>query len=111
MNYIVCSLLIATVVYASSLTAQTQEKKTVPENAKNVTEVTIPVNGMSCGDCCNSVESATKSVEGVLEVEADHEKGQARVKFDKSKTDIDKVVSAINENTGFKASKPEKNKK
>ena len=38
-------------------------------------ETTIKVNGMVCGGCENRVQNALKTIQGVEEVKADHEKG------------------------------------
>ena len=47
-------------------------------------------------------------VEGCEEAKADWEKGWAWAKYDPSKTNPEELVKAINENTAFEASLPEK---
>ena len=69
--------------------------------------VVIPVKGMTCGGCCIPVETAVKKLKGVVDAEADYEKGQATVTYEKDKVTVKKIVDAINK-TSFKASMPEK---
>jgi len=67
---------------------------------------TIQVSGMSCGACCNKVETAVAKLDGVVKVKADYEKGVASVVYETAKTDVDKIVEAINTETTFKAKAP-----
>ena len=69
--------------------------------------VVIPVKGMTCGGCCVPVEMVVKKLEGVVDVSADYEKGQATVTYQKDKVTVKKIVDAIS-TTSFKASMPEK---
>jgi len=66
----------------------------------------ISVTGMSCGACCTKVETAVAKLDGVVKVKADYEKGTAMVVYEKGKTDVDKIVKAINTETSFKATAP-----
>ena len=69
--------------------------------------VVLPIEGMTCGGCCISVETAVKKIEGVVNAKADYEEGQATVTYEKDKVTVKKIVDAIN-TTSFKASMPEK---
>lgn len=70
-----------------------------------VAEVTIPVQGMTCGSCEHHIETEVIRNDGVIEIHADHEKAIAHVKYDSSKISLDQLVAAINA-TGYKASLP-----
>ena len=70
-----------------------------------VTEVNIPVQGMTCGSCEHHIETEVKRKDGIVEIKADHEKAVASVKYDSTKISLDELVAAINE-TGYTASKP-----
>ncbi|MDZ7264542.1 MAG: cation transporter, partial [candidate division KSB1 bacterium] len=70
-----------------------------------ITEVTIPVQGMTCGSCEHHIETEVIRKAGVIEIKADHQKAIAHVKYDSSKISLDQLVAAINE-TGYKASMP-----
>lgn len=64
--------------------------------------VTIRVEGMHCEGCASSIEKKLKATEGVEEVRVSHEKKEAWVKFDDTKTSVARLRDAIN-STGFKA--------
>ncbi|UCE06133.1 MAG: heavy-metal-associated domain-containing protein [bacterium] len=70
-----------------------------------IAEVNIPVEGMICGSCEHHIETEVKQKEGIVEINADHEKAFAFVKYDSSKISLDELVAAINR-TGYKATKP-----
>lgn len=61
---------------------------------------TIDVDGMSCGGCEESVEKALRGVTGVVEAEADRERGIAKVEGD---ADAQDLVAAV-EDAGYRAS-------
>lgn len=60
---------------------------------------TITVEGMTCGDCEESVEEALQGVSGVIDATADREAEQARVDGD---ADVASLVQAV-EDAGFTA--------
>ncbi len=70
-----------------------------------VAEVTIPVQGMTCGSCEHHIETEVSRQAGVIEINADHEKAIAQVKYDSTKISLEQLVAAINA-TGYKASLP-----
>ncbi len=57
--------------------------------------VMINVSSMQCGTCKKNIETAVGKVDGVINVNVDKEKKVAHVNFDKSKTSISKIESAI----------------
>lgn len=73
--------------------------------AKNSTEITIPVKGMTCSGCNFNVEKAINKLEGIISAKADHTKGNVVVKLDSDKVTVDEIITRINE-TGYKAKKP-----
>lgn len=98
---VVGSLMILFLVVVFSCQKATETKQTEPI----ITEVNIPVQGMTCGSCEHHIETEVKRKDGIVEIKADHEKAFAYVKYDSSKISLDELVAAINE-TGYKASKP-----
>ena len=62
----------------------------------------IKIDGMTCGGCIASVYSATADIEGLDDISIELIDNQATVTFDDSKTDIEAIVSAI-EDAGFDA--------
>ena len=65
--------------------------------------VTIQITGMTCSSCVRSITKVLNSVPGVEKAEVSLEKENAVVTFDKTKTNADTLIAAI-ENGGFDAS-------
>ncbi len=63
----------------------------------NSREVTLKVEGMSCGHCKMAVEKALDSLDGVQKVEVDVEQGEVKVEFDSGKTDEKDIKDSITE--------------
>lgn len=61
---------------------------------------TITVEGMACSHCEQTVEEALQDIEGVSDVTADNESGQAIVE---GSADTELLVSAVEE-AGYEAS-------
>ncbi len=78
------------------------------EQSKDLSRVVIPVEGMTCGGCVVSIKIALKRMDGIVEVDGDHEKGTATVTYRRDKVSVERIVDRINEKTSFKASLPEK---
>lgn len=63
--------------------------------AKEITEKTLKVEGMMCGNCENHVKKALEAIKGVEEASADHTTGEVKVKLSKDVPDakLEKAVS------------------
>ncbi|MBI2447654.1 MAG: cation transporter [Candidatus Omnitrophica bacterium] len=72
---------------------------------KNEETVIIPVEGMTCFTCEVTVTSAIKRLDGVVSASASVSEKAANVIYDPNKTDINRLIEAINK-TGYKASMP-----
>lgn len=57
----------------------------------------LKIKGMSCGHCVDAVKTALQNVPGVKNAEVDLENGRAAVDFDASKTTVDKLALAVEE--------------
>ena len=68
----------------------------------NAEDISIKVDGMTCGGCEGKVNKALKGVEGVTAAKADSEKGSVAVSYDATKTSYDKLIASL-EGTKFKA--------
>lgn len=88
-------------VFISSCQKTNETKQVEPI----ITEVDIPVQGMTCGSCEHHIETEVIRKDGIVEIKADHQKAFAHVKYDSSKISMDELVAAINE-TGYTAMKP-----
>ena len=62
----------------------------------------INIDGMTCGGCVKSVDSALTQLDGVQSVEVDLEGNKASVAYDSSAVAVDAIVEAIEE-AGFDA--------
>lgn len=58
-------------------------------------DVIIKIKGMMCGHCEKTVTEAAKTVKGVTKASSDFKKGEAKVSFDSSVTDLDTIKKAI----------------
>jgi copper chaperone len=65
-----------------------------------MTEITLPISGMHCGGCINSVKSVLSALPGVERVEVMLDPGQAIVAYDESRLDRSALVQAVSE-AGF----------
>jgi copper chaperone CopZ len=61
----------------------------------DVRQVTIPVDGMSCGACAARLKKALKELHGVVDAEVSLEHANARIRYVSTHTSPDKLVSAI----------------
>jgi copper chaperone len=64
-----------------------------------MSEITLRIDGMSCGHCVMSVKKAIDGVEGVST--SDVEVGSAKVTYDESKTGSDAISGAVT-SAGYK---------
>ena len=63
-------------------------------------ELTLKVEGMSCGGCVRNVTAALQAVPGVATVEVSLERGEARVGFDAGSVELAALREAV-EAAGF----------
>lgn len=60
-------------------------------------EITLKVNGMTCGHCKQSVHNALNDLEGVHGVEVDLSSGNVAVSYEDSEVSKDQLVNAVEE--------------
>ena len=63
-------------------------------------EVTIRVQGMSCGGCVRNVTGVLKALPGVIDAEVSLDSAQARVSYDPASVSVEQMREAIEE-AGF----------
>jgi len=66
-----------------------------------LTEATIPVEGMTCTSCNVAVETAVKKLAGIHSIEADFKGKSAVVIYDEQKVSLIEITAAINK-LGYK---------
>ena len=79
----------------------TNKKKAVPEGAV-LQELTLKVDGMTCGGCEYNVKKSLLKLDGVIKASADHKKGEATVSIIQGKVSENQLIEAVN-SSGYKA--------
>ncbi|WP_391119819.1 copper chaperone CopZ [Psychrobacillus sp. L3] len=62
-----------------------------------VSQVTLNVQGMSCGHCVNAVESNVGKLDGVEQVNVHLETGKVDVSFNEEKVTVEKIKETIDD--------------
>lgn len=62
--------------------------------------ITLSVQGMSCGHCVNAIEGSVGQLEGVNQVNVKLDSAQVEVLFNESQVSIDKIKEMI-EDQGY----------
>jgi len=60
-------------------------------------QITLEVQGMSCGHCVNSIESNVGELDGVQSVQVHLDKGTVDVEFDSNTIQLEKIADEIEE--------------
>jgi copper chaperone CopZ len=63
-----------------------------------MTELTLPVTGMTCGGCENAVQRALGQMPGVAQVTASHRDATVRIAFDAaqvSRADLERKIGQL----------------
>lgn len=59
------------------------------------TELTIPVKGMHCASCAQTIQKTLRKAEGVISCEVNYGNEKAKIKFDPATTDVSKLSQKI----------------
>ena len=70
-------------------------------NKKNLSKAIINVEGMTCEDCEKTINTITGREKGVATVKASYVQKTAIVEYDKTQTDVKKIMDSIG-STGYK---------
>lgn len=62
--------------------------------------ITLNIDGMTCGGCAKSVTRVLSDLAGVASVDVDWQNGTAQVQFDAAQTDVAALIDAV-EGAGF----------
>ena len=91
------------ITYASQQRSSTAHP--VQRLAAQTTQVTLPVEGMTCFTCQLTVESSLKRLPGVQDVDAKVTEQAAYVRYDPARVQLDDLIAAINK-MGYRAKPP-----
>ena len=70
-------------------------KKSAVAAGQSKEQIEISIKGMTCAGCEQHVEHEINQLAGIVSVKASHEKANAVVEFDNSRTSIEELKSAI----------------
>ncbi|MEO5643857.1 MAG: mercuric transport protein MerTP [Bacteroidia bacterium] len=87
--------------YYSHIFFPKAESNLVIVESNNIVEANFDIQGMTCQGCEEGVKHEVSQLPGFIEATVNHETGKAIVKFDKSKSTIEDIATAINK-TGYK---------
>ncbi len=76
--------------------------KTIVVDEKDVARGSLSIEGMTCTGCERHVDQVLNGNAGVVEAGSSYKKEMATVKFDRSKTSIDKLARVLEKETGYK---------
>lgn len=77
------------------------EKQVTLVDKSDIETVEFKITGMTCTGCEHHVMTEINKLKGIVDVKVSYDKGNAIVKFDKSKTTVKDIEKAIN-STGYK---------
>jgi len=63
-------------------------------------QITLQVQGMSCGHCVNSIEGSVSELNGVKSVKVHLDKGTVEIEFDSSSISLETIQEEI-EDQGY----------
>lgn len=81
---------------------QTMVQQTGNGAQSDMKTVTLAIEGMTCGNCADSIKTALKKIEGVRNVDVSFEQKGGTAEFDPAKVNEQTMVEAVN-NAGYKA--------
>jgi copper chaperone len=99
------ALVAALLLPAPGLASPARPAVALAEVAPADAKVTIPVGGMSCGGCVNTISSRLRQLDGVKAVEVSLEKKRAFVTYDAARVSAKALVDAIRD-AGFEPGVP-----
>ncbi len=86
--------------YSKIFFSEPKLKETIIADKNNLKEVKFNIDGMTCEGCQAHVNEELSKVSGVIDYKTSYKEGTSIVTFDRSKTNIDSVIKAIDE-TGY----------
>ena len=67
--------------------------------------IEIPVGGMSCGGCAQTVQQALFALDGVIAARVNHADAKAQIHFEPSRVSVAQIQEAIRK-AGYQAGEP-----
>lgn len=98
---VIAGLLISFPFYAKAFYPKPQTTKVVVVDKSNIQQAVFKIKGMACESCTQHIDSEISKVNGVIAYQTSYENENSTVKFDQTKTSIDRIAAAI-KSTGYK---------
>jgi len=100
-------IILAAVMFTFALSySVVQASCTVCENVEKhpkTKDVTLNVNGMTCGGCENKVKKVLSALNGVSDVKVNHQDGKAELHLEEGKASVEDLIKAVKK-LGYKVS-------
>ena len=87
--------------YYTQIFYPSTNKEVVYVSESDINKVEYSITGMTCTGCEVHIESEVNKLDGIIEVKANHEKGNTIVKYDKTKVTNKEIEDAVGK-TGYK---------
>ena len=97
---VIAGLLIAFPYYAKIFYPKPKEIKVIVVDKNNIQQAVFKIKGMTCESCAEHVNNEILKVNGVIEFQTSYKMASSTVKYDKNKTSVDSIATAIN-STGY----------
>ncbi len=81
------------------------------EEIASAKEVTLKVDGMTCGMCSLTIKTALKKLDGVAGAEVSYKDKEAKVWYEESEVTVDEIIKAIENAGDYKATTIDKETK
>ncbi len=87
--------------YYSGIFYPNTEKQIIVVDKSDIKTTEFKINGMTCASCEEHVNHEVNKLNGIVNLKASYENGNAIIEFDKTKTNGEEIEKAIN-STGYK---------
>jgi copper chaperone CopZ len=94
--------------YYSGIFYPNTEKQIIVVNKSDIKTTEFKISGMTCAGCEEHVNHEVNKLNGIVNLRASYENGNAIIEFDKTKTNETEIEKAIN-STGYKVTNKKEN--
>ena len=90
--------------YFSHLLYPNNKKETQLSNSKNLEEIKLEIEGMTCASCEQHIDYAVNELDGIISINSSYENGNTIIQFDNTQTTPKELETKIN-STGYTVKK------
>jgi mercuric ion transport protein len=88
-------ILMTSISYFPQKFHQTHETVNMIVKKSNIYKIKFKIKGMTCSGCEENINHSINQLDGIIEINTSYKTGISEIKFDKSKTNNDKIKEAI----------------